>query len=203
MRKILRLITHISIEDDEYRERYLIGDLQLKRRDLEETVFSLGFCGRITGQCRQPHSVTQCPFPQVKCGWWGRGLFFFTALTWLFWNILSLHFFGCVGQKFRNLSLWHSTSLLASSCSFHHDFRSRVFHNTLSASLQGHMKADFKENNVGSSWWKVRHFLSLEHFVYFSAYFIYFVQIPLSGGNMYVILQLHFFAHLKFYGAVC
>lgn len=130
-------------------------------------------------------------------------MLFSTALTWLFLNILSLRFFGCVGRKFRNLSLWHNTSLLVLSCSFHCDLRSRVFHNTLSASLQGHMKADFKENNVRPSWWKVRHFLSFEHFVYFSAYFTYFVQIPLSGGNMCVILQSHFFAHLKFYVAVC
>lgn len=68
MRKTLRLITHTSIEDDEYGERYLIGNLQLKRRDLEEMVFGLGFCGRITGQYRKPHSVTQRPFPLVKCG---------------------------------------------------------------------------------------------------------------------------------------
>lgn len=125
---------------------------------------------------------------KVKCVWWRSDMLFSLFQTWFFWNILSLPFFGCVGQKFSDFCHF-DISLLILGWSFLCDFNSWVSHNTFKFSLREY-ESWFKEKYVGSSWWKAKH-LTFECFVYLFAYSIHGVPVPFSGGNMCVITFLY------------
>lgn len=131
--------------------------------------------------------------PRVRYGWGKWYVLFYSSnpillkhlLTLLFWVRSSV---TCHLDIIPVYSYWVAVFIVISIVKFS---------TTLSISLQGNMRTDSKKiilallgEKCGSS--------KAPNTVYFFAYFAHSIQIPFSGGNMYVILQLL----LKFYVAV-
>lgn len=124
-----------------------------------------GICVWNTWENQWPAWTTtlKCPIPipprSNACGGQVVVIFYYSNLILLKHSLTPPFQWG--GQKFRNLSFWHNTGLLRLGCSFHCEFNSWIFHNTINFS-SGEYESWFKENTVGS-WWQARRFFSFEH----------------------------------------